>query len=194
MFALLKRKKEKHAAAEALYRAIMAQSREPVFYELYSVPDTIDGRFDLVCLHAFLVMDRLYEEGRAGEKLAQALFDRMFRDMDSTLREMGVGDLSVPKHMKRMMKGFNGRAMTYQEVMQSGEPEDLYEVLQRNLYGGSEEIGADILHIMALYMFETALQLETQPWESLSTGIIEFKAIDYEPEEDIRKHPAGMVA
>ncbi len=193
MFALFKGNKRKDAA-ERLYQAVVDQSRQPVFYELYGVPDTVDGRFDLICLHTYLAMERLFEEGGKGRRLAQALFDRMFRTMDHTLREMGVGDLSVPKHIKRMMKGFNGRATAYQEAMLSEEPEDLEEALRRNLYGTGESLKEEIVKIMALYVHETALWLEGQKWEKLAEGHIEFKVMNYEESEDGGKNPSRVVA
>ena len=84
----------------------MAQSRDPAFYEALGVADSVDGRFDLISLHTILVIERLEQFGKPGRKLAQTLFDTMFVTMDFTLREMGVGDLGVPKHMQKMMKAF----------------------------------------------------------------------------------------
>lgn len=194
MIALFKNKKNNADAAERLYEAVVAQSRHPVFYELYGVPDTVDGRFDLICLHAFLAMDRLFDEGRKGKKLAQALFDRMFRSLDQTLREMGVGDLSIPKHVKRMMKGFNGRATAYQEAMRAEDPEELEEALRRNLFGTADELPENALKIMALYMHESALVLEKQTWEKLATGYINFKIMDYGESEDGTEHSSRVVA
>lgn len=193
MFALFKGKHKRADAAGSLYDAVVAQSRQPVFYALYGVPDTVDGRFDLICLHTYLVMERLFADGRKGRKLAQALFDRMFRNMDQVLREMGVGDLGIPRHVKRMMKGFNGRATAYQEAMRAEEPEDLEEALRRNLYGSAGDAPEEAVKIMALYMHETALWLENQPWEKLAEGYIDFKTMNYEEEGDGRKR-SGMVA
>ena len=93
----------------------MAQARQPVFYESYGVPDSVDGRFEMIALHCYLLMRRLQA---AGDKaLSQKLFDIFFVSMDQSLREMGVGDLAVPKHMKRMMNGFNGRADGYEQAL-----------------------------------------------------------------------------
>src|SRR5690242_9073061 len=91
------------ATVRALYGAIVAQARAPAFYMNYGVPDTLDGRFELLVLHAFLYFRRLKREpaAEAGEA-GQAVFDLMFLDMDRSLRELGVGDLSVPKKIKRM--------------------------------------------------------------------------------------------
>ncbi|MEM8833425.1 MAG: ubiquinol-cytochrome C chaperone family protein, partial [Pseudomonadota bacterium] len=107
MLGYFTKKKHRKERARELYAAAVDQSRHPVFYEKLGVPDSVDGRFDMIALHCSILMLRL---NRAGEnKLSQSLFDVFFKTMDRSLREMGVGDLSVPKHMKRMMKGFNGR-------------------------------------------------------------------------------------
>lgn len=128
-----KRKNRKNAAAR-LYDVAVTGARAPVFYERLGVADTIDGRFDMLSLYVFLIMARLNQTGGEGYKLAQALFDRMFRMMDTTLREAGVGDLGVPKHMKKMMKAFNGRAHSYHEALASRNGDILLLAITRNIY------------------------------------------------------------
>ena len=84
---------------ETIYGMIVTQAREPEFYRKFAVADTVNGRFDLLLMHLWLVLRRLRAvEGESG--LSQALFDRFCEDMDDNLREMGVGDLTVPKRMK----------------------------------------------------------------------------------------------
>ena len=95
-----------------LYGTIVAQARLPCFYREYSVPDTVNGRFDLLVLHLAIVLDRLAENSILRD-LGQAIFDRFCEDMDHNLREMGVGDLAVPKEMQRMGAAFYGRAQAY---------------------------------------------------------------------------------
>jgi len=87
-----------------LYGAIVAQSRRAAFYIGYGVPDTIEGRFDLIVLHVVLLLARLDRGGPSARDLGQNLFDLFCRDLDANLREMGVGDLAVPKRMQ----GFAG--------------------------------------------------------------------------------------
>ncbi|MGB0719898.1 MAG: ubiquinol-cytochrome C chaperone family protein [Bdellovibrionales bacterium] len=132
MFGLLKRKNPYEQAARDLYLCVMAQSRAPVFYEDFGVPDTFDGRFDVLSLHLFMVMEALRAHGAAGADLSQALFDVCFADMDQTLREMGIGDMGIPKHMRKMMTAFNGRMHAYQTGLEQG---DLRAALARNVYG-----------------------------------------------------------
>lgn len=121
-----------------LYGAAVAAARQPYFYEDLAVPDTLEGRFDMVGLHAFLLIRRMTAEpSGAGAALAQAVFDAMFNDMDVNLREMGVGDLSVGKKVRVMWEAFHGRAHVYSEAMQVG-PEALAEALERNLWPGED--------------------------------------------------------
>ena len=101
--AVLRGNRRHERAAHALYGAIVAAAREPAFYDRLGVPDTMDGRFGMIGLHAALVMRRLRTAGPEGQPLAQALFDLMFADLDRNLREAGVGDLSVGRHVKGLL-------------------------------------------------------------------------------------------
>jgi cytochrome b pre-mRNA-processing protein 3 len=121
---------------DALYAKAVAQARQPVFYDRGAVPDSVDGRFDLLVLHMFLLLHRLGAEGAEGRALAQKLFDLMFADMDQSLREMGVSDMSVGKRVKEMARAFYGRVEAYQAGL--GDAAGLEAALARNLYRGSE--------------------------------------------------------
>jgi cytochrome b pre-mRNA-processing protein 3 len=120
--------------AAALYARTAERARAPELFEGCGIPDTLDGRFDALALHAALVVDRLQREPD-GEALAQAYFDAMFRHLDLTLREIGVQDLGVGRRIKIMAEGFHGRALAYREALEGGEPM-LGEALRRNAYGG----------------------------------------------------------
>jgi cytochrome b pre-mRNA-processing protein 3 len=106
------RRRVRSDTISALYGTIVAQARLPCFYREYGVPDTVNGRFDLLVLHLSVVLDRFADDPQLRE-LGQALFDHFCADMDCNLREMGVGDLSVPKHMQRVGEAFYGRAQAY---------------------------------------------------------------------------------
>ncbi len=108
MFAGLFKKTD--PAVHEIYSRIIEKARDPAFYGALGVPDTLDGRFDMIVLHAMLVLRRLRGQGAAAENRGQELFDLMFKDMDQSLRESGVGDMSVGKHIKRMAQAFYGRA------------------------------------------------------------------------------------
>jgi cytochrome b pre-mRNA-processing protein 3 len=121
---------------EAIYGMIVAQAREPLFYRDMGVPDTVDGRFDMVLLHLWLVLRRLRAVER-GSGLSQALFDHFCSDMDANLREMGVGDLTVPKRMQKFGEAFYGRAAAYDAALQAGA-EPLAEALCKNVFAGRD--------------------------------------------------------
>jgi cytochrome b pre-mRNA-processing protein 3 len=125
---------------QAIYGMIVAQAREPLFYKHLDVPDTVDGRLDLLILHLWLVLRRL-RGVTAGAQLSQALFDLFCEDMDANLREMGVGDLAVPKRMQKVGEAFYGRTAAYDLAWQDGEPR-LAEALQKNILNGQHPASA----------------------------------------------------
>jgi cytochrome b pre-mRNA-processing protein 3 len=121
---------------EAIYGMIVTQAREPLFYRDLGVPDTVNGRFDLLVLHLWMVLQRLRPmEGGSG--LSQALFDRFCDDMDANLREMGVGDLTVPKRMQAFGEAFYGRVAAYDLASAAGE-EPLAQALCKNILNGAQ--------------------------------------------------------
>lgn len=119
---------------EAIYGMIVTQAREPLFYRDLGVPDTVNGRFDLLVLHLWMVLRRLrpMPEGAA---LCQALFDRFCEDMDDNLREMGVGDLTVPKRMQAFGEAFYGRSAAYDMALADSR-EALAQALCKNILNG----------------------------------------------------------
>ena len=124
-------------AGFALYTRAVAAARAPIFYTALGVPDTLDGRFDMIGVYAFLVIRRLRALPPPGPSLAQAVFDAMFSDMDVNLREMGVGDLSVGKRVRTMWEAFHGRAAAYQSAFESDDPPaSLAAALTRNVWRG----------------------------------------------------------
>ncbi len=159
-------------AARALYEAVVAQARQPAFYAEGGVPDTIDGRFDLIALHAFLVMRRLKRDGEAARDLSQALFDIMFADMDQSLREMGVGDMGVGPKVKRMAKAFYGRVAAYEEGL-AGEDATLAAALCRNLFRKTEPTAAQVAAVVA-YMRREDAALAGQDGAELARGRVRF--------------------
>jgi cytochrome b pre-mRNA-processing protein 3 len=153
-----------------LYGTIVAQARLPCFYRDYGVPDTVNGRFDLLVLHLALVLDRLADEPQLRE-LGQALFDHFCTDMDHNLREMGIGDLSVPKHMQRVGEAFYGRARAYRAGLANGSQQALVEALERNIYGQEANNRAAAARLAA-YIRETVGELRAQPASQVLAGKI----------------------
>jgi cytochrome b pre-mRNA-processing protein 3 len=154
----------------ALYGMIVAQARLSGFYRDYAVPDTVNGRFDLIVLHLSLLLDRLTED-KALRGLGQGVFDRFCRDMDENLREMGVGDLAVPKEMRRIGEAFYGRAQAYRTALATASDDALAAVLTRNIYAGSTSAPSARL---AVYVREAVRALEAQESASLAGGLLRF--------------------
>ena len=121
---------------EAIYGMIVTQAREPLFYRDLGVPDTVNGRFDLLVLHLWLVLGRL-TAADGGSVLCQSLFDRFCEDMDGNLREMGVGDLTVPKRMQAFGEAFYGRTAAYDLAVADGR-EALAQALRKNILDGGQ--------------------------------------------------------
>ena len=121
---------------EIIYGMIVTQAREPSFYRDLGVPDTVNGRFDLLVLHLWMVLRRL-RSAESATTVSQALFDRFCDDMDANLREMGVGDLAVPKRMRVFGEAFYGRAAAYDAALGSGK-ESLAHALCRNILTGED--------------------------------------------------------
>lgn len=171
-------KRKQRDAAHELYVAIVAQARQPIFYREMGVPDTLDGRFDLITLHAFLVINRLKQIHRAepaAEDLSQTLFDVMFADMDRSLREMGVGDLSVGKRVKAMARAFFGRVAAYESGLDL--PGNVLEqALARNLYRG-EPPEPPALARMADYVRKEYQAFKAIAPEDLMAGRIVFEPV-----------------
>lgn len=160
MFSLRRKEKSLRPHALRLYKAAMDAARLPVFYKTLGVPDTMDGRFDLLMLHVFLILNRLNADKPESDELAQALFDICFEDIDQALRESGVGDMKIAKHMKKMMLAFNGRMHAYDTALNAGK-KALAEVLARNLYGTLEKPDAKHIAAMSAYMQDSAKALAT---------------------------------
>ncbi|HTQ34016.1 MAG TPA: ubiquinol-cytochrome C chaperone family protein [Stellaceae bacterium] len=161
-------------AAEHAYRNVVEQSRRPAFFTTLGVPDTLDGRFEVICLHAFLYLRRLKGENEAATALSQRFFDTMFVDFDRSLREIGTGDLSVGRQVKRMAQAFYGRIRAYEDGLE-GDDAALNAALARNLYGTAAATPAQLTG-MAAYLRREAENLAAQPITALIAGNVTFGA------------------
>lgn len=155
---MFRRRKPEDDFAAAIYKRVAEQARRAELYEACGIPDTLDGRFDSLALHAALMIDRLRREPD-GESLAQAFFDAMFKHLDLTLREIGIQDLGVGRRIKIMAEGFHGRGLAYREAL-SGGATPLAEVLRRNAYGGRSPEESDVVVRLETYVREYARVLE----------------------------------
>ena len=167
-------RQERRRAAHALYVALVEQARRPLFYAEMGVPDSRDGRLELVMLHAILVMRRLQAEGEAGRALAQELFDVMFADLDRHLREWGVGDLSVGKQVRKLAQSFFGRVSAVDPLLAGTDPAALDDVLRRNVYGEAERPEAASVRRLGHYLCAQDRALAAVDDEGLLAGRIAF--------------------
>ncbi|MGX9965382.1 ubiquinol-cytochrome C chaperone family protein [Roseomonas sp. F4] len=167
------RKPHERAGFE-LYAAAVGAARRPGFFAGLGAPDTLDGRFDLVSLHVALLIRRLRRDADPdGPKLAQAVFDAMFADMDVNLREMGVGDLVVGKRVKRMWEAFHGRAAAYEAAVDAGDAPALEAALTRNIWRGeAPPEGAPAR--LARYSLAVAAALAPQQIDAFRRGHARF--------------------
>ena len=138
------------AEARALFRQIAERARHPTFYTLYGVPDTIDGRFEMLCLHAYAAFHGLKGKGGDADALSQAVYDAMFVDLDGSLRELGVADLGVGRRIKTMTEALNGRIQAYDRGFAAGG-DALEQAVRRNVYGTANP-SDDQMRWMAAYL------------------------------------------
>ena len=144
--------------AHALYGAVVARARDSRFYSEYNVPDTFDGRFEMLVMHLFLLHNRLKDEDSEARQVSQLVFDLFIDDMDAALREASVGDQAVPKRIKKMTQVFYGRTGAYEQALAQEEVQTaLAATIKRNLFTDMESGGAE--QALAGYMAFQAAEL-----------------------------------
>jgi cytochrome b pre-mRNA-processing protein 3 len=117
----------------ALYEKIVAAARREMFFSDWDVPDTPLGRFEMIALHMFLLQHRLRGETGVAREIAQELIDDFFTEVEHSLRELGIGDMGVPKRMKKLARMFYGRTTSYEAALDTGNRGDLAAALARNI-------------------------------------------------------------
>ena len=180
---LFSRRPQADAVADALYALAVARARAPVFYRDLGVPDTLEGRFEMISLHVYMLLRRL-KQGADGSRegggaIGQALFDLMFADMDRNLREMGAGDLGVGRRVKAMAQAFYGRIQAYDDGLAAGA-EILAQAVARNVYGGPD--GGDAVPVsvddgaraLAAYLAASVAVLDAVSDDVLGQGVAAF--------------------
>jgi cytochrome b pre-mRNA-processing protein 3 len=150
---------------EALYRAIVAQARHPALYIDHRVPDTVEGRFEMIVLHLVLVFNRLKTGTRDEVALGQGALDLFFTEVDHQMRQMGVGDLTVPKKMKKVGEAWTGRSRAYDAVLDQADVKPIAEALGRNIPG--EDVATDR---MATYVLTARAALAASPSAAVANG------------------------
>ena len=159
-------------AADTLYLATVEQSRTPTLYTDLGVPDTVDGRFDMIILHVMLLIRRLRGGGEAAGIVSQEVLNLMFADMDRNFREMGIGDMSIGKHVKKTAKAFYGRAEILEQGLEAGQDElcqALKETVLRSIESPEKKATALVNYVTA-----TDASLENQTIECIVSGVLSF--------------------
>ena len=167
-----KRRRSNAALVETLLEGIAAAARAPALYTRLGVADTVWGRFEMMALHVFLFEHRAKSGGEALRAMAQELVDAYFHELDSTLRELGIGDASVPKRMKKLGRMVYGRWQAYGAALDAGDRDAMAEALRRNVYaeGGDPEGAAEL----AAYVDRSFAHLGTIDDAALLRGRIAF--------------------
>ena len=159
---------------KALYAAAVGQARTPALYEALGAPDTVEGRFEVYSLHVVLLLERLRGEGATAAEASQALFDAYVKSLDDALREMGVGDLSVGKKMRKLGEAFFGRAKNYHGAFEAlPDRGPLEALIARTVYAGADETSAPA---MADYVLAQRDHLAAQPAAALLKGDVDWRA------------------
>ena len=162
------------AIGQALYQRVVDQSRTPALYTGLGAPDTVEGRFELYSLHIVLVLERLRGHGEQAAEVSQALFDTYVKSLDDALREMGVGDLSVGKKMRKLGEALFGRAKSYEAAFQALPATELLEaLLVRTIYAQTDTAHAGRL---VDYVLGQRAHLATQDLDRLLAGEVDWSA------------------
>ncbi|MBO6638235.1 MAG: ubiquinol-cytochrome C chaperone [Roseitalea sp.] len=159
---------------DRMFQQVVDAARQPVLYADWGIPDTPLGRYESLGLHMIVLLHRTRDAGEPVEALAQDVLDEFFKDIDHSIRELGVGDVGVPKRMKKLARMFYGRMGPYWEAIDAGDAGALATALGRNIMpdnAASANLKADAI---ANYMLAAATELAAQSNETLLTGDLAF--------------------
>ena len=177
MFGLFKRNPNK-ALIDKLHGEIMAGVQQPALYLRCGVPDTFEGRLEMLILHTAATVRRIEKFAAPGPELAQDLMDGVFRHLDATLREMGVGDITVPKRIKKHAEAFAGRALSYSKALEAKDEAALRLALARNVARDEALAGSPEISRLAAYVHAVDAQLAGYELDHFLSGKIGFPAPD----------------
>lgn len=172
MFGLF-RNRTRDTVSARVYAEVTEGARRPTFYDEFGVPDTVDGRYDMMVLHLFLYVRWLKPADKAAQAVSQEACDYFFTQMDRAMREMGVGDLSVPKKMKRLGEVYAGCSAAYDAGLASDDPAELMQALRRNVYADAPAMTAQA-EALAAYVRAADRALGATPLPRLLEGRIPY--------------------
>lgn len=159
------RSRPRERPGQTLYEAAVLQARDPAFYTRLGVADRIDARFELYTLHVLLLVMRLRDEGERGAEAAQDLFNTYVSALDHALRELGVGDVSVGKKMRKLGEALYGRMTAYEPALRNGDAAGLAAGLARNVY---ERDDAGVGEPLAAYALASRARLAAQTFDAVA--------------------------
>jgi cytochrome b pre-mRNA-processing protein 3 len=168
MRAWLTRSSLQRRTARSLYGSIVTQARQPVLYAEWGIPDTAQGRLEMIVLHLALVLQRLAQEGESGKRLGRALTEEFVCDMDDAMREMTFGDLAVPREVKRIAAALFDRHNAYAAALREDQDAPLEAALSAQL-AYLQAPRMDVAHL-AHYMRDAARSLAQQPARGVLAG------------------------
>jgi cytochrome b pre-mRNA-processing protein 3 len=178
IFGFLSRRRKNRELIGRLYGAVVAAARAPELYRDLGVEDTLDGRFEALTLHLTLVTRRLRAMPSPAPDMAQDLVDQAFSGFEAALREIGVGDITVPKRMKVMASAYLGRAKAYDDAIRQGDTAKLAEAIGRNLYGAATPLPENV-EKMTGYVMQSVMKLDQTAMDAfLSDNPSLFAPID----------------
>ena len=177
MLSWLKRWTDRRQKARSLYGSIVTQARSRAFYADWGVPDTAVGRFEMIALHLVVVVNRLGQAGQPGRRLAQALTETVAVDLDDNLREMSVGDLAVPRHVKRAVGALHDRYTAYRAALAAPGDAQLAAAIAARLARAGAGGGLDACQICA-YIRHAGDRLDRLPSDEVLAGRIAWPQID----------------
>lgn len=172
---ILREPSEVNQTALRLFNLLVEQARNGVFFRQLGVPDSVDGRFDMVAIHAFVIFQRLKGQGDRGAQLAQALYDVFIKDMEASLRQLGAGDAGVGKRIRVMTEALQGRMVAYEAAL-AGTQIDLEGAVRRNLYG-TVDPEMDSVRAIANYLKRAKELADRQPVDRILRGVFEFPPV-----------------
>ena len=167
------KKKKYETVPNDIYQKIVKFSRNKMFYTKFKVPDTIDGRFDMLTLITIIVVFRLSKIKDEGIKLSQKIFDIIFKDLDFSLRELGAGDVSVANNMKKLISSYMGRQKIYLKAFKNDDEKFLATAFKNNIFRNNDQKDNLIL-LLSINIFNINKKLDLIEDKKILDGDFEF--------------------
>jgi cytochrome b pre-mRNA-processing protein 3 len=176
MFTRLKERAALRRTSRNVYGSIVTQARIETFYRDWRVPDTMEGRLEMIILHVGLMLDRLALEGAGGLALGQAVSEAYIADVDDALRQIGTGDMGVPRRVKKAAAALRERRKAYAGALQANDRGALVDAVRGFVFVESQDDAASASASRAIcdYMLQVAETLGALPSEGVLAGNVTF--------------------